>query len=545
VTRAGTGIDPDPPTALLQELLECSPFGVLACDGRGIVRSANPAARRMLPTAEPGGPLPGAPDPTAGAAEFEHGARVLAARPAALPGGWTAWHLVDVTEDRARLAALLTERDAARFLFEATSRLGRSRHPWRTARAVAELGAELVDAAVVVLAPVTGAVEWVRCAGSRVDTGWELLSRMPEAVRAALRGFAVAPGPLLAVELTGEPWTGAGPVGGAEVVPLPGEVEPAGALVLLQGSDGAPVEHPSADLVVELAERAGAALTTAALQAQRTRAAQVLQRAVFDPQLPDVEGVVLAAAYRPADLGLMVGGDFYDVHVDPEGGAELLVGDVVGKGVEAALTAGQIRQSVRALRWTRPHPIRLLEQLNAILLDAVPVDQDPCFATMVLGRVDPQPGGGIRLRLAGGGHPPPLVVRCTGVEMVGIDGTLVGALHPPRFELRTVDLAPGESCVLYTDGIVEARGGPDGRQLLGEERLAELLEGCHVLPAPGIVDRILDRTTRWLADRGHDDMAVLVIQAPLHPAPTRRAHLRVVETPVAETGQEPPRRGRR
>jgi serine phosphatase RsbU (regulator of sigma subunit) len=156
---------------------------------------------------------------------------------------------------------------------------------------------------------------------------------------------------------------------------------------------------------------------------------------------------------------------------------------------------------------------------------------------MVLGTAHPRRAGGVRLRLAGGGHPPPLVVRRTGVEMVGIGGTLVGALRPARFGMRTVDLAPGESCVLYTDGIVEARGGVDGRQLLGEERLAELLEGCHILPADGIVDRVLDRAARWLADRGHDDMAVLVVQAP-HPA-AGRAYLRVVETE-----EDRPHRGR-
>jgi serine phosphatase RsbU (regulator of sigma subunit) len=523
---------------MLQHLLERSPFGVVVCDERGVIRSTNPAARRMVPTATAGALLPVAADPARGDVEFDHAGRVLAAQPVALPAGWTAWYLVDVTVERARLA----EQAGARFLAAATSRLSRSRHPGRTARAVAELGAELVDTAVVVLAPVTGAVEWVRCAGTRLDTGWELITRMPEPVRAALRGFVVAPGPLLAVELIGEPWTAAGPVGSAEIVPLRGEVEPAGALVLLQGTDRDPADRPGADVVDQLAERAGSALITAALHAQRARAARVLERAVFEPRLPDVEGIVFAGAHRPADVGLLVGGDFYDVHADQEGGAELLVGDVAGKGADAALTAGQIRQSVRTLRRLQPDPIRLLDQLNTILLDAVAVDENPRFATMVLGRADPLPGGGVRLRLAGGGHPPPLVVRRTGVEMVSIGGTLVGALRPARFGLCTVDLAPGESCVLYTDGIVEARGGAEGRQLLGEERLAELLEGCQILPAPGIVDRVLDHTTRWLADRGHDDMAVLVVQAPLHPAPTGRAHLRVVETEEDDPRRGPDRR---
>jgi serine phosphatase RsbU (regulator of sigma subunit) len=257
----------------------------------------------------------------------------------------------------------------------------------------------------------------------------------------------------------------------------------------------------------------------------------VLKRSVLEPRLPTVDGVELAAAHRPAEAGLLIGGDFYDVRATPDGGAELVVGDVCGKGVDAAVTAGRIRQSVLALRRVRPDPVGLLELLNTILLEVVAPDADPRFATMVLGSAYPLPGGGVRLLLAGGGHPPPLVVRRGGVEVVEIGGVLVGALHPARFHTRIVDLAPGEACVLYTDGIVEARGGPDGRTLLGEDRLAELLDGCEILPAPGIVDRILERTTRWLADGDHDDMAVLVVQAPITPStPAPRAHLRVVQT---------------
>jgi serine phosphatase RsbU (regulator of sigma subunit) len=153
----------------------------------------------------------------------------------------------------------------------------------------------------------------------------------------------------------------------------------------------------------------------------------------------------------------------------------------------------------------------------------------------VLGMARPLPGGGLRLVLAGGGHPAPMLVRRGGVETVEIGGTLVGGMRRARFRSRTVDLAPGEACVLYTDGVTEARGGFDGTQLFGEERLAEVLRGCHVLPARGIAERITQHTDRWLATDNHDDIAVLVVQAPMPvgPAPGRR-HLHSVTATGAE-----------
>jgi serine phosphatase RsbU (regulator of sigma subunit) len=243
--------------------------------------------------------------------------------------------------------------------------------------------------------------------------------------------------------------------------------------------------------------------------------------------------VALGAAYRAADEGLLIGGDFYDVlparPADPTG-TTVLLGDVCGKGVDAAVATGQLRQSVRALRRVEPDPVRLLELLDATMLEAVPADADPRFATLVLGTVRPQPGGGLQLVLAGGGHPAPLLVRRDGgVEAVEIGGTLVGGMRRARFRSRTVDLAPGEACVLHTDGVTEARGGPDGTELFGEERLAELLRGCHVLPAPGIAERVAQRVDRWLAAGSHDDIAVLVVQAPLPVGPaSARRHLHSV-----------------
>lgn len=122
------------------------------------------------------------------------------------------------------------------------------------------------------------------------------------------------------------------------------------------------------------------------------------------------------------------------------------------------------------------------------------------------------------MRLAAGGHPPPMVVRGSGVEPLEIPGMLVGGVARARFAARTVDLAAGEACVLYTDGVTEARGGVDGDAEFGEERLRRLLEGCHVLPAPGIAERVAQHATAW-AVTGRDDIAVLVVQALLPVAP--------------------------
>nr|WP_275403934.1 PP2C family protein-serine/threonine phosphatase [Pseudonocardia acidicola] len=243
--------------------------------------------------------------------------------------------------------------------------------------------------------------------------------------------------------------------------------------------------------------------------------------------------MTFGAAYRPAEQGLLIGGDFYDVHPDPGGRVMFLLGDVCGKGVDAAVSTGQLRQSVQALRRLERDPVRLLELLNATMLETMPEDADPSFATVVLGAATPTAGGGLRLELAGGGHQPPLIVRRDGVEMVEIGGMLVGAVPSARFRSRTVDLAPGEACVLYTDGVTEARGGPDGRQTFDEQRVADLLSGCHVMPAPAIAERVELHTTRWLASGHHDDIAVLVIQAPLPASPPRtgstRRHLHSVQ----------------
>jgi serine phosphatase RsbU (regulator of sigma subunit) len=508
--------------------------GILAHDHQGVVRYMNATALALLPDVRVGELLGGALDPrhveqpatdaASRATEFTVGGRRLRARRRALPDGWIAWYVDDVTEQHARLDNLLAERGRSRFLASASRRLGLSLHPGRTAKTVVELAAaELAHAVVIVWPAVTGgALEWA--AGDRggvVRSGRTDVTELPEPVVAALRGQE-SDAPLLVDDLDGAPWAESGPWPGAAtvgaVVSLPGNGVPAGALVLLRNADAlSAAVAPAVDtaLVEEFAQRAGIAMAAAALYARQVRTAGVLRGSLLQPALPQVPGLTLGAAYRPSDEGMLIGGDFYDVVRSSGATTTFLLGDVCGKGVDAAVSTGRLRQSVLALRRVENDPVRLLEMLNATMIDASPPDRAPQFVTLVLGTATPLPDGGVRLALAGGGHLPPLLVRGGRVEHVDIGGMLVGAVAEARFRACTVDLAPGESCVLYSDGVTEARGGLDGRQVFGEERLAAVLAGCDVLPAPGIAERIAQHTDRWLSPGYHDDIAVLVLQAPI------------------------------
>jgi len=206
-----------------------------------------------------------------------------------------------------------------------------------------------------------------------------------------------------------------------------------------------------------------------------------------------------------------VGGDFYDVHPADDERAETLavLGDVCGKGLEAAVLTGKIRTTLRALLPLADDHERLLRLLN----DALLTPASTRFATLVLASAV-RDGAAVRLRLTAAGHPPPLVVRTSGeVEEVDTRGMLVGVLPAIRSWTATVTLAPADTCLLYTDGLIEVRGGPLGNEMFGERRLREALAECAGLPAEATAERIHMLAMQWAGSRPHDDMAVVTITA--------------------------------
>ena len=244
------------------------------------------------------------------------------------------------------------------------------------------------------------------------------------------------------------------------ITPLPGHGVSAGALVLLRHADEGEFSEDEEVVAQLFAARAGAALSAARLYADQASITRTLMRDLLPPPLQPVHGIDFAGGYRASEDYEVVGGDFYDVHPAATADGETLVvlGDVCGKGLEAAMLTGKIRNTLQALTPLAADHQAVLELLNGAMLST-----EHCrFATLVLASVANRDGG-VFLRLTSAGHLPPLIVRDGGqVQQAETCGTLIGAL--PNIEAQSFEttLAPGETCVLYTDGVTEARGGPMG-----------------------------------------------------------------------------------
>ncbi|BEL02296.1 PP2C family protein-serine/threonine phosphatase [Actinoplanes sichuanensis] len=507
-----------PAPALLTAVFEAASEAMVLCARAGdLVVLANEAARRLLPDARPGRPV-AAPLPADGSDSFqaEHEGRRLYGMRRPVDDDHYAWYLRDRTES----AALEVERSRTAFLAEAGRRLAASLHVRRCVRTTVELAAaHLADAAMVVLPPHRRQSDWTRLLPGRpVEEGTLREATLGEVpgLTEALGGFPPIPSRWLD-PAQAPAWlvpAGFGPVGALLVIPLPGNAEPAGALILARCGERAGFTAADEALARVFAARAGAAVAAAVLYREQVDTTAVLQADLLPPELPQPDGFELAGSYQAAGDALRIGGDFYDVFT-PAGAATdtmIALGDVCGTGPEAAVLTGKVRQTLRALRLVRTEPAAMLTVLNEALLQSA---RTPRFVTMVVGSVRRTDHGRVRLELASGGHPAPLLLRGDGrVEEVPTSGTLIGVL--PRTVVRpaTVELAPGELCLLYSDGLTEARGGPTGTEQFGEDRLHQTLAECRGMPGAATVDRIRQVVADWVRGGGSDDIAMLAVRAP-------------------------------
>ncbi|MFP5319987.1 MAG: SpoIIE family protein phosphatase [Acidimicrobiia bacterium] len=251
-------------------------------------------------------------------------------------------------------------------------------------------------------------------------------------------------------------------------------------------------------IVVQLAQLAATAIEKERLLEAQLRLAGTLQRSLLPERLPDVPGVAMAARYSPGAAEVDVGGDWYDALSLPDGDLFLVIGDVVGKGVEAAAAMGQLRHSLRAYAFEGFEPAAALERLN-MLVNTLGGSE---FATVVAARLTPSTG---RLRYASAGHPPPLLMTDEGdVEFLeGAQSVPLGALPQPEWEEGRRMLAPGTTLVFYTDGLVESRSL---HLDMGMARLADAAAGGGELA--DVVDRLLDLAR---LEHQRDDSAVLAV----------------------------------
>jgi len=265
-------------------------------------------------------------------------------------------------------------------------------------------------------------------------------------------------------------------------------------------------EDADVQLLVELGRRAGVAVENARLYTERSRIAHTLQARLLPSRLPSPPGMRLAARYRAAGEFNEVGGDFYDAFQRAPDEWVVLIGDVSGKGPEAAALTALARYTIRSAALNDWSPAHVLRRLNDTLLH----EEESQFITVALAYLRPSPEG-TRVKLVLGGHPLPCVVRAGGdVEMIGEPGTLLGIRTDIRLHESDAVLAPGDALLLYTDGVIEA--GPRGAPL-GERGLVDLLAGLEARDAEGLVSAVDAAAVEINTGRARDDVALLAIES--------------------------------
>ena len=196
-------------------------------------------------------------------------------------------------------------------------------------------------------------------------------------------------------------------------------------------------------LLHALAAQAAIALARAQLYEREHAVSQTLQASLLPRALPDVPGLDLAGRLEAGAHGVEVGGDFYDAFALDDGAWGIAIGDVCGKGVDAAALTALARHTIRAAAHAYRSPEQVLEALNRAVLDESRPGQ---FLTAVFARLEPLSRGGFRLALACGGHPPPVVIDADGLAReLACAGTLLGVIEDPRIAGNAIDLEPGDT----------------------------------------------------------------------------------------------------
>ncbi len=257
-------------------------------------------------------------------------------------------------------------------------------------------------------------------------------------------------------------------------------------------------------LAEDLALRAATAVENARLYRARTKIAQTLQASLLPPLLPEVPGVETGALYRPAGEEHEVGGDFYDLFATTEDQWFAVIGDVCGKGAEAAAVTALARYTIRAAAAQRSSPAAILRWVN----DAMLREGTSRFCTIAVAHLD-RSAASTRLTVAVGGHPAPLVLRADGrVETTGAGGTLIGLVDDPNLSDAETELGPDDAVLLYTDGVTEADAP---RRVWTPEDLEAVVAAAAGASAQELVDHVADAALSGLT-APRDDVAMLALR---------------------------------
>ncbi len=309
--------------------------------------------------------------------------------------------------------------------------------------------------------------------------------------------------------------------------PLPqpaGELLDGGTLVCaaLEGGRGEPLGYVAftfrgdrlldpaeSDFLMALVKQAGLAIDRIRLYEDRAYVARKLQEGLLPERLAEAPGVAAAIRYESISGGGEVGGDFYDFFASGPDRWTVVIGDVCGKGTEAAVITGLARHTLRAVAQTSDSPAALLAFLNRALREHSEV---PSFCTVACATIVPRDEGGFTASLSSGGHPFPCVLAADGtLTEIEIIGTMLGVAEQPELIEVTVAIPPGDALVLYTDGVTDAR--PQGGVRFGEDRLLATIRGAAGRDAEGIASAVEDAVRAYLPGPSADDRAILVLKA--------------------------------
>ncbi|PJN21570.1 SpoIIE family protein phosphatase [Kitasatospora sp. CB02891] len=300
----------------------------------------------------------------------------------------------------------------------------------------------------------------------------------------------------------------AGLLGETVVLPLSARNRVIGLLVL-GTRRGVRFRQEILELGEDLSRRAALALDNSRLYSERTATSQAFQRALLPPELPKIPGVEVEVFYQAAGEGNEVGGDFYDLFPIREGTYGFAIGDVCGTGPEAASVTGLARNSLRLLAREGLSAPQVLTRLNAAILDE---GSRARFLTLLYGELTPREDGSTALSLVCAGHPLPLRLRTDGqVDQAASPQPLLGVMDELDLTAEELVLAPGEVLLCVTDGVTERR---EGRRMLGDDGLIEVLTGCAGLTAGAVAARVHRAVERFAPEPPSDDMAILTLRIP-------------------------------
>jgi PAS domain S-box-containing protein len=342
----------------------------------------------------------------------------------------------------------------------------------------------------------------------RIERRLELIASSARELLAARRAaVTIAAARREAASAVSEATQGA-PVGDEHALRAPMMARDGSELGVIEVTRGTASFTPAEELALaDLARMAALAIENVRLEERERQIARTLQASLLPPRLPAIAGLEAAARYIAGGEGTLVGGDMYDLFPVGDEWA-FVVGDVCGKGAEAAALTAMVRYTLRAETAHHTSPSDVLALTNAAILRQF---DDGRFCTVLHGRARVGDGSA-QLALASGGHPPPLVLRAAGsVETLPCRGPLLGVVRSVSHADVAADLGPGDALVCFTDGVTEGRG-PAG--MFGDVSLRETLLGSAGKTADAIAERLVSAALAFQGGRTQDDLALLVLRVP-------------------------------